>query len=102
MSLSKCHYCGIELTELNYSKDHFISRKNGGTNRVENLVDCCKSCNSSKGSQKIDDFKLRKSFAYAGCPHKFTKSQIEWLLSDFNQEFIDRAREFKFYFEGKK
>ncbi len=26
----------------------------------------------------------------------------EWLLSDFNQEFIDRAREFKFYFEGKK
>lgn len=41
-----CAYCGNDATEV----DHIISRKRGGGHDLENLVACCKPCNSRKGA----------------------------------------------------
>ena len=44
----QCVYCGS--TE-NLSLDHVIPFSRGGSDNPENLVTCCKSCNSSKGAK---------------------------------------------------
>lgn len=47
---ARCVYCGA-TEEL--SVDHLIPRFKGGTDNAENLVCCCKSCNSSKGKKDM-------------------------------------------------
>jgi 5-methylcytosine-specific restriction endonuclease McrA len=41
-----CAYCGQEANQV----DHVISRKDGGSHDMDNLVACCASCNSKKGA----------------------------------------------------
>jgi 5-methylcytosine-specific restriction endonuclease McrA len=41
-----CAYCGQEANQV----DHVISRKDGGSHDLENLVACCAPCNSKKGA----------------------------------------------------
>lgn len=47
---NECVYCKSR-DELSW--DHIIPRVKGGLDTAENLVRCCKSCNSSKGSKGI-------------------------------------------------
>ena len=43
-----CYYCGQDATTV----DHIVSIKSGGDPMsLENMVACCKRCNSSKGSR---------------------------------------------------
>jgi 5-methylcytosine-specific restriction endonuclease McrA len=43
-----CTYCGQDATTV----DHIVSLKHGGDPiSLENMVACCKRCNSSKGSR---------------------------------------------------
>lgn len=46
MAIGKCEYCGS--TEL-LGIDHVIPLHAGGSNTLDNLVCCCRSCNASKG-----------------------------------------------------
>ena len=41
-----CAYCGQEANQV----DHVISRKDGGSHDLDNLVACCAPCNSKKGA----------------------------------------------------
>jgi hypothetical protein len=48
-----CYYCGVKIIPFgrddnSYSVDHVIPRVRGGTDDIENLVPCCRRCNSSK------------------------------------------------------
>lgn len=47
---AKCVYCG-SLTDL--SIDHVFARHYGGSDSSDNLVCCCKKCNSSKGDTNL-------------------------------------------------
>lgn len=49
----KCHYCG---SQENLSLDHIIPRSKGGSDKSDNLLTCCKSCNSSKGVKSYEEF----------------------------------------------
>jgi 5-methylcytosine-specific restriction endonuclease McrA len=42
-----CTYCG-EITKL--TLDHFVPVSKGGNNDINNLIPCCKHCNSSKNA----------------------------------------------------
>jgi len=44
----RCAYCGAEKP---FTKDHIIPRSRGGTDDASNLVWCCVSCNSKKGTR---------------------------------------------------
>ncbi len=47
-----CQYCGCKSSEL--TLDHVNPRHLGGTHTWDNLVACCKKCNSSKGWKTLD------------------------------------------------
>lgn len=44
----KCFYCSETLIAANRSLDHIIPLSRGGRHHVDNLIPCCRSCNSSK------------------------------------------------------
>lgn len=46
----ECLYCGETINLLNSELDHIVPRSDGGSNRSENLVAVCKSCNLQKGA----------------------------------------------------
>jgi 5-methylcytosine-specific restriction endonuclease McrA len=53
-----CYYCGQDATTV----DHIVSIKNGGDPvNPENLLACCKRCNSAKGSRSQGVFLARVS-----------------------------------------
>ena len=52
-----CAYCGQEADQV----DHVIPRKAGGTHDLDNLVACCKSCNSKKGALDEGSFLGQRS-----------------------------------------
>jgi 5-methylcytosine-specific restriction endonuclease McrA len=53
-----CYYCGQDANTV----DHIVSIKNGGDPvNPENLLACCKKCNSSKGSRSQGVFLARDS-----------------------------------------
>lgn len=47
---ARCVYCG---SEGNLSVDHMIPRASGGSDSSDNLMCCCKKCNSSKGDRNL-------------------------------------------------
>lgn len=54
-----CVYCGKPAETV----DHIVPKCKGGQDVAENLVPCCKSCNSSKSKKDLADF-LNDSFFY--------------------------------------
>lgn len=55
-----CQYCGLTSKELTI--DHVIPKRLGGPTSWENLVCCCRKCNSKKGDKTLQQvgFKLKK------------------------------------------
>ena len=43
-----CHYCRNQFKPSDLTMDHVIPLSRGGTSRKENLVPCCRECNSKK------------------------------------------------------
>lgn len=54
-----CAYCGQHLKQKNMTVDHLVPQSRGGGNNIENLMPCCKSCNSMKAADKLRVFRLR-------------------------------------------
>lgn len=53
-----CQYCGEFLTFDKCSIDHLKAKSMKGSNDYSNLLTCCASCNSSKGSRSIESFRM--------------------------------------------
>lgn len=54
---AKCLCCKLtDITQLSFHCGHIISEKNGGELTVENLKPICQSCNSSMGTQNMNEF----------------------------------------------
>ena len=58
----KCQYCAKSVNSQEFTLDHVIPRKNGGTTIWTNVVTCCYACNQKKGdlSPQQAGMKLRK------------------------------------------
>ena len=53
-----CVYCGSRHLPLQL--DHVIPRSRGGADFPENLVACCKPCNTSKGAKTPEEWLVKK------------------------------------------
>jgi len=52
-----CWYCGKDLFGK-MTIDHVQPLLLGGTDDIDNLVPCCKSCNSSKCGRTVEEFRV--------------------------------------------
>jgi hypothetical protein len=52
----KCFYCNDKIDYRNWQLDHFHPRANKGLNKRENLVACCKWCNTMKNALDGNSF----------------------------------------------
>ena len=52
-----CAYCGLDANQV----DHIIPRSAGGSHDLDNLVACCKPCNTRKGSRSEGSFLASES-----------------------------------------
>lgn len=50
----KCQYCGVKVSPDDYTLDHVIPKKRGGSTSWLNVVTCCYSCNQRKGDKPLD------------------------------------------------
>ncbi|MFN2353933.1 MAG: HNH endonuclease [Desulfopila sp.] len=44
----ECFYCGTTVAFKNITMDHVVPLTRGGKSTKENLVPCCKKCNTAK------------------------------------------------------
>src|SRR5260370_37966490 len=51
-----CQYCGRRSRDL--TLDHVLPRSRGGQSTWENLVACCKHCNSKKGNHLLKEVNM--------------------------------------------
>lgn len=94
---NNCYYCGCGLDESNFTVDHIIPRSKGGDNGLNNMVPCCRTCNTAKGSKILSQFRLSmaiKNSKYAGV---ITDLQAKKLMS--LGVCLDGMPDYKFYFE---
>lgn len=47
----KCQYCG---STKSLTIDHVLAKSRGGTDTWDNMVACCSSCNTKKGSKTLE------------------------------------------------
>ncbi len=53
---NKCAYCGVPLDNRNRTRDHKIPLVRGGSNRSDNILPACRSCNSRKNTKTHEEF----------------------------------------------
>lgn len=84
----RCYYCGNKLINkdgvIMVSLDHVIPKSRGGKNNITNYLPSCASCNSSKATKTLDEFRfysaIKKRFENEDI--NFSIKQIEWLHSN--------------------
>ena len=50
---NKCAYCGQELP---LGPDHLVPLSRGGSNSIDNIVPCCRYCNSAKHAKTYEEY----------------------------------------------
>jgi|TARA_R110002167_G_scaffold27314_1_gene92990 hypothetical protein len=77
-----CMYCS---SKENLTLDHVTPKCKGGKNEWENLVTCCKKCNSKKGDKKLEQSGMKLKFK----PYKPTLSQFAMMVrEDYESEYL--------------
>lgn len=76
-----CMYCN---DDKNLTLDHVYPKSKGGSNDWENLVTCCKKCNSKKQDKTLDQSGMKLRFK----PYKPSFQQFATMVRDgFRKEW---------------
>ena len=54
-----CAYCGTKITIDQMQIDHVRAVRRGGKDAVENYFPACRSCNTSKATYTVEEFRER-------------------------------------------
>ena len=59
----RCHYCGEQVPFKELTMDHLVPLARGGRSTKDNLVPCCKACNTlKKGMLPLEWEEFRSKF----------------------------------------
>lgn len=79
-----CAYCGITEKEAKENYNNYLHKEHvdpNGANDLSNCVPACKSCNSSKGEQDIEEWYRKQNF--------FNKNNLDkihkWIGKDYKK-----------------
>ena len=74
----RCQYCSNIFETKNLTLDHVKPKSKGGQTNWENIVTCCKTCNTNKGSTTLEPITPpeRPSFAHLLNGHKLNKKDF--------------------------
>lgn len=87
-----CAYCGAQLQKDSFEVDHIKPKSKDGSNKMNNLMPSCHSCNQLKGSDEIEVFRLSM----------FWKQILgDLTLNNLNnfKNIKNKVKNYKFYFE---
>jgi len=54
-----CAYCGVSLNDQAWHIEHVVSKSNGGSDDIDNLLPSCKRCNGAKRHRNPEQFRSR-------------------------------------------
>ncbi|HFG1716678.1 TPA: HNH endonuclease [Vibrio cholerae] len=96
-----CYYCGVGLTLETLTVDHFVPESRGGKTELSNLFPCCKTCNSSKGTKDIEEFRFLCQMKAFKKEHgvEFDREQINFLSKS---GFDIQLNQHDFWFEENR
>ena len=73
----KCAYCEEDATSL----DHIVPRFKSGSSNRNNLLPCCRRCNSNKASSKMEDWYQQQEY--------FSTERYNRIQAWMQQEVVD-------------
>lgn len=96
----RCYYCGVKLQQhKGHGKvppnaaavEHMVPKSRGGTGKADNITAACWTCNASKGTKTIDEY--RRWFAYKNVMPEdapnLTLDQIDWIVANTTGSVFD-------------
>lgn len=93
---STCIYCGYKG---DMTIEHIVPVSSGGTDHLRNLAAACKSCNSGKKNNSIEEFRLSESLKRSKFGRVINRQQYK-ALKDL--KLIGEVKLIKFYYEVKQ
>lgn len=99
-SNGRCWYCGVQTNPWkDFCIDHHHPSAKGGSDEIDNLVPCCRTCNSRKSARDIEYLRQRLGRISS---LTFTVEQIEFLKSQGVDVDLPTADGYVFYFEKER
>lgn len=94
-----CGYCGCEVPSDKETIDHRVPKSKGGGNQVDNLMFCCRTCNTAKGVKTLEEYRLWLKWRDVAKENSFSIYQIKWVVE--NTDIAERYSHppVIFYFE---
>jgi len=79
-----CPYCGTGIDPLHCSFDHVVPFDKGGTNRPEDILACCLTCQRSKGVKTLDQYEFAQTLRSEGaecevCGKPYIPRWADWM-----------------------
>ena len=58
----RCAYCGNEITLKAMQVDHVQAKRRDGKDDIDNFLPACRSCNATKATYTVEEFRVRLWF----------------------------------------
>lgn len=87
-----CAYCNTNLEQKDCTVDHIIPKSKGGKSTWNNMVTCCKKCNTIKGHKSLKEvgFNL-KIKPYTPTTYQFIQLQLKRIgIQDLIDKIINK------------
>lgn len=88
---ARCSYCGRPFPKMRLQIDHVVSRRDLGSDDIENMLLACPSCNASKGASPLAEWLVRIEKRITNAEHELSycsavRAHLQKMLSEGSAE----------------